>query len=803
MALESLRYKRGEFSVIDQLKLPTELEYIPIKTSQDAWNVIRSMQVRGAPLIAIVAALGLAIEVNSKRSELSSVELASTFLLEQMVYLRTSRPTAVNLFVATDELSALVKANASELDATSVSVIDAYIVASENMLQIDVDTNKKIGYNGATRILEITGKEKIRVMTICNTGSLATAGYGTALGVVRSLHEMGKLEHVYACETRPYNQGARLTAFEIVQDKLPGTLITDSMASYLMAVKGVDCVVVGADRVAANGDTANKIGTYQLAIAAKYHGVPFFAAVPTTTLDLSMSNGSFIHVELRPEIELTSIFGQKIAPDGISAWNPSFDVTPCGLVRGIITEVGVAEASIDAGSDGIIDIPKFLRQKGMAEKAEKAAQPSSFPTAYVKMNEKSIGEYVVAITSLRSMLAATSAGDLEVSEVGDGNLNFVYIVKGPNGVAIVVKQALPYVRCVGESWPLTLERATFENNALVAQRACCPDYVPEVYLFDSSKAMIIMRFVEPPHEILRKALIAGKKITSFAEHLSTFLAQTLFTSSSLNLEGGALRVNISQWSRNTALCALTEQVIFTDPYHSSPMNRWTSPQLDSFVVAIKEDVVLKLAISDLKAKFLSQTESLLHGDLHTGSVMAKEGSTYVIDPEFAFYGPIGFDIGAVIANLLLSYFSQQARNGTDYAEWILGEMIRLYERFVSKFLSLWDEAAATGRGEAFKSSAFPAGSTALKEAQVRYMQKIFQDSIGFAAAKMIRRVVGIAHVEDLDSIDDADLRSACEKKSLVLARRMAVGSTDEFASLADVAAAARILFDGPTPQNFF
>ena len=155
---------------------------------------------------------------------------------------------------------------------------------AEKMLTDDVTTNKAMGAHGAARILEITGKDKVRVLTICNTGSLATAGYGTALGVVRCLHEQGRLERVYACETRPYNQGARLTAFEIVEEGLPGTLITDSMASALMRVHGVDVVIVGADRVAANGDTANKIGTYQLAIAAKYHKVPFFSAVPTTTL---------------------------------------------------------------------------------------------------------------------------------------------------------------------------------------------------------------------------------------------------------------------------------------------------------------------------------------------------------------------------------------------------------------------------------------------------------------------------------------------------------------------------------------
>jgi len=306
VALESLKYKRGSLQVIDQLKLPGELVFIEVTNTKDAWAVIRSMQVRGAPLIAIVAALGLAVHVHNSRDDFKSVESAVDFLLKQMEYLRTSRPTAVNLFVATDDLANLVNNLKSAPSASSTSVIDGFISAAEKMLVDDVATNKAIGDHGAKRILEIVGHKPLRVLTICNTGSLATAGYGTALGVVRSLHALGCLEQVYACETRPYNQGARLTAFEIVSDQLPGTLITDSMASYLMATKGIDVVVVGADRVAANGDTANKIGTYQLAIVAKFHGVPFFPAVPTTTLDLSIPSGAKIHVEERPAAELTT-----------------------------------------------------------------------------------------------------------------------------------------------------------------------------------------------------------------------------------------------------------------------------------------------------------------------------------------------------------------------------------------------------------------------------------------------------------------------------------------------------------------
>jgi len=799
--MQSLQYSRGSLSVLDQLLLPLEKKYVPLTTSQDAWSVIRTMQVRGAPLIAIVAALGLAVEAHNRRGEFVTAESAASFLSSSMDHLRTSRPTAVNLFIVTDQLQALVQSKKATASSGS-ELIDAFIAAAEEVLEEDVKTNRAIGNHGAKRILEITKREKVRVLTICNTGSLATAGYGTALGVVRSLHAMGALEHVYACETRPYNQGARLTAFEIVEDGLPGTLIADSMASYLMAVKGVDCVVVGADRVAANGDTANKIGTYQLAIAAKYHGVPFFTAVPSSTLDLTMSSGALIHVEERPPSELTTIFGKQIAPEGINAWNPSFDVTPCALIRGVITEVGVAEAAADAGSDGIIDMAAFLRrvpkmtQDGaMESRFANAATPCVAPTNYRKMDEQSIATYVQAMPSLRRLVSNGGEESLSVKEVGDGNLNFVYLVSGSAG-CIVVKQALPYVRCVGESWPLTLQRATFEANALMEERRLCPDFVPEVYHFDATKAMIVMRFIAPPNIILRRALMAGHRYSTFAKDLGVFMAKTLFGTSLIALEGGALRAKVEEWSANSAMCALTEKVIFTDPYMECSHNRWTSPQLDSFAAAIRSSDELKVAAAMLKGKFLSSTQALLHGDLHSGSVMASEGSTFVIDPEFAFYGPMGFDVGALLSNLLLSYFSQAATNGADYAEWLLAQICVLHDTFTTEFLSQW---CRNNTGEHFKNEGpFPAGSKSLEQAQSTFMKNLWHDSIGFAGMKMIRRIVGIAHVADLDSIEDQELRSQCEKRALVMAKELVLG-TPTLSDIRAVTNRARQLYQAPAP----
>jgi len=385
--LLSLKYSRADSSleVLDQLEVPHRTVYIPVPDCEAAWSVIRKMQVRGAPLIAIVAALGLAVEAarrlpgggdEAKTMSACSVQDTCTFLLERMQYLRTSRPTAVNLFKCTDELSAMITKVAAEQGATSVAVLRAYIAAAEAMLDADVAANRAIGRFGAEAILTSVRQKRraagtaagtaaedevddlVTVMTICNTGSLATAGYGTALGVVRALHEMGKLKQVYACETRPYNQGSRLTAFEIVTDGLPGTLICDSMASSCMRSKGVDAVIVGADRVAANGDTANKIGTYQLSIVAKHHGAGFWVAAPSTSCDVHTATGADIEIEERPAQELRVVAGQQVAPGAIAVWNPAFDYAPASLITGIITEHGTLTSK---SSDGeAFDVPAFL-----------------------------------------------------------------------------------------------------------------------------------------------------------------------------------------------------------------------------------------------------------------------------------------------------------------------------------------------------------------------------------------------------------------------------------------------------------
>ncbi|KAK1646474.1 hypothetical protein QYE76_064279 [Lolium multiflorum] len=376
-ALQAILYDRGSLRLLDQRKLPLEEVYIDVKDSTDGWNAIRDMVVRGAPAIAIAAALSLAVEVFDQDFAGTPAEAAS-FISKKLEYLVSSRPTAVNLSDAATKLQSLVSRTA-ETAKDAKSIFQVFIEAAETMLVDDVADNKAIGSHGAKFLqLQLGSSKNISVLTHCNTGSLATAGYGTALGVIRALHSGGVLEKAFCTETRPFNQGSRLTAFELVHEKIPATLIADSAAAALMNNGQVQAVIVGADRIAANGDTANKIGTYNLSISAKHHGVQFYVAAPVTSIDLSLPSGKEIVIEERSPKELLNSeggLGKQVAASGISVWNPAFDVTPANLITAIITEKGVITKS---DPDGTFDIEDFIKAAKFPKK-KKRNVVSMFP----------------------------------------------------------------------------------------------------------------------------------------------------------------------------------------------------------------------------------------------------------------------------------------------------------------------------------------------------------------------------------------------------------------------------------------
>lgn len=356
--LQAIRYQNNHLEILNQLLLPDKFVYENCLSTKEGWEVIHQMKVRGAPAIAITAALSLACELSEIDENIFNLDSLKNFIFDKLDYLCTSRPTAVNLFKMSENIKLNIANEIKNKDINNINVKklkNLFIKNAENLLIKDIQDNKEIGKFGAECFKQ---NDKVNILTHCNTGSLATSGYGTALGIVRTLHEKNKLNMTYVTETRPYNQGARLTAFELVYEKIPSTLITDSMASFLMKEKKVDGVIVGADRVVANGDTANKIGTYQLAIAASYHNIPFYVAAPLSSIDCTKTNGEEIQIEERPHHELTHINGIQIAAKGINVWNPSFDITPGKLITGIITEIGI----ITKKSNNNFNVKEFIQK---------------------------------------------------------------------------------------------------------------------------------------------------------------------------------------------------------------------------------------------------------------------------------------------------------------------------------------------------------------------------------------------------------------------------------------------------------
>jgi methylthioribose-1-phosphate isomerase len=329
--VETIQWTDDGVVMIDQTRLPRETAYVTCKDYREVAAAIRSMVIRGAPAIGVAAAMGMALGVQrADPADLDAQvdEIAAT--------LAATRPTAVNLFWAIERMKKLY----AGMRGKPVKEIRARLVEeADRIYREDIAINLAIGANGAPLIPD--GKT---VLTHCNAGALATAGYGTALGVIRAAVAQGKNIDVFADETRPFLQGARLTAWELQEDEIPTTLITDNMAGHFLRSGRIGCVVVGADRIAANGDVANKIGTYSLAVLAKENGVPFYVAAPVSTLDLALASGDGIPIEQRPAQEVTEVFGVRVAPAGIAVQNPAFDVTPARYVTGIITERGVARA---------------------------------------------------------------------------------------------------------------------------------------------------------------------------------------------------------------------------------------------------------------------------------------------------------------------------------------------------------------------------------------------------------------------------------------------------------------------------
>ena len=374
-----------------------------------------------------------------------------------------------------------------------------------------------------------------------------------------------------------------------------------------------------------------------------------------------------------------------------------------------------------------------------------------------------------------------------IDEVGDGNLNLVYTVSSDSG-NIIIKQALPYVRLVGDSWPLPLSRSFYEHEVLVRQAKRDPGSVPVIYYFDKEQAIIAMEMLLP-HIILRKKLIAGEYINGLAQRLGEFCARNAFRGSDLSLQTADKKSDAAMFQGNLALMAITESLVFTEPYFEAEMNHHTDG-LDPIVKILRSDVKMKSEAQKMLMKFTSNTETLCHGDLHSGSVMCTDNETKVIDPEFGFYGPMGFDIGMLISNYLMAYFSQPGHRDSEklseYQNWILKVIEETFETFRQEFKKLWNSERT---GILFPSSMFEDQGDSSDFALNEMLEHIWQDAVAVCGIEMHRRVLSLAHNADFEEINNTKKRSQLEARNLMMGRELilnnkSIKNASELTSLA-------------------
>jgi 5-methylthioribose kinase len=381
---------------------------------------------------------------------------------------------------------------------------------------------------------------------------------------------------------------------------------------------------------------------------------------------------------------------------------------------------------------------------------------------YEILDDKNIQKYIDDTKEIRKLLLKPneSVDKLDITEIGDGNLNFVYTVKYGEK-SIILKQAVPYLRCVGEEYPLSRIRMTFEIEALKKEKEICPTFVPDIYYSSHDMSLVVMQNLNH-HKILRAEMINRVVFPNLSEHISTFLADTLFYTSDFYQSSDKKKEDVKKFI-NAELCGITEDFIFTHPFENNPTNEY-NPKLDMLHVRnFREDKDIKSAVLEMKYKFMTNAQALLHGDLHTGSVMLNQKETFVIDPEFAFYGPIGFDVGIYIANLIMNYISLDE---VGYKEYVYGCIKETWEKFAIKFKTNMLENEKKKKSLQFD---YPRGMRDFEYFTDKFIKEIFEDTIGFASCEMFRRTVGLAKVADIAGIEDLELRAKKEIKVLEIA----------------------------------
>ncbi len=421
-------------------------------------------------------------------------------------------------------------------------------------------------------------------------------------------------------------------------------------------------------------------------------------------------------------------------------------------------------------------------------------------TTYREMTESRLGSYLASLPEIAARLGSRPML-WQIHKVAASELGAVFTAEGPAG-EVCIKQALPCTQDLGGRWQLPLERTGFEEAALTLYARFASGLVPRVLHYDSEQSLLILERLRP-HITLRRGIIKAGVYPRFAEQIGRFLGETLFRTSDLAMPAAEKKERIAFFCANAEIGHVTEYLAFTEPYLEAPQNRWTTPELDDLARTIRADDALKRAVAVLKQTFLALPQALIHGNLHTGSVLVTETDTKVIDPVCASFGPIGFDLGTLIGHLLIGYFSQPGHAPshaprTAYERWLAGTVQQVWHGFHDRFLDLWRSAHA---GDAYPLGLFAgaSGADSLRTAQSEYMRKIFEDTLRFAAATIIRATLGRGHAADFEQIEDRGRRAACERPALLLAREL-LKDAHFVSDIAEVMDVARDLRDGtPTP----
>ncbi len=407
-------------------------------------------------------------------------------------------------------------------------------------------------------------------------------------------------------------------------------------------------------------------------------------------------------------------------------------------------------------------------------------------TGYEALTVDTLPARLGKVAEITARVGADTAA-WQIDEVGDGNLNLVFIVSGAAG-KLIIKQALPYVRLVGDSWPLPLYRAYYEYHALTRQAVRAPESVPSIVFFNEVQALIAMEFLEP-HVILRRKLIRGERVEGLAKFLGEFCAQTAFRGSELSMQSAEKKADVALFAGNVEIPAITESLVFTDPYFNAERNNHTLG-LDTVIAQLRADVALKVKAQQMLQRFASNTETMVHGDLHSGSIMSTATESRVIDPEFVQYGPLGFDIGMLCANFLMAYFSQPAHRGGDlneYQRWILGVIKKTCETFVTEFKHLWENERT---GMLYPASLFEDQGHDSTPACDAVLKGIWTDAWAICGIEMHRRCLSLAHNADFEDIEDAAIRAPLEARNLMMGAEL-IHRAAEFKSATDICELAR------------